>query len=80
MFLTRTRDGESPLQLCISESLSAVVGLLCGKGADHNSHPNSPEPPLWQALDSKQEDIASTLVQYVHGCLTHAVKIWLRTG
>ncbi|XP_064118603.1 rabankyrin-5-like isoform X2 [Macrobrachium nipponense] len=59
----RNRDGQSPLQMCITEGLSAVVGLLCGKGADQ-SHPNSPEPPLWQALNSKQEDIASILVQY----------------
>ncbi|KAK7076768.1 Ankyrin repeat and FYVE domain-containing protein 1, partial [Halocaridina rubra] len=59
----RTQDGQSPIQMCINEGLSAIVALLCGKGADQ-THPNSTPPPLWQALDSKQEDIASILVQY----------------
>lgn len=59
----RTREGQSPLDLCISEGFGEIVAQLCKKGADQNSHPSSPEPPLWVALNSKQEDIASTLVQ-----------------
>lgn len=60
----RTREGLSPLDLCISEEFGAVVALLCTHNADLNLQRGS-DPPLWQALNSKQEDVASILVQWV---------------
>ncbi|CAL4119884.1 unnamed protein product, partial [Meganyctiphanes norvegica] len=61
----RTRSGESPLQLCIEQSVGSVVPLLCQSGADMSGGATyTTDPPLWQALTSKQEDIASTLVQH----------------
>lgn len=59
----RTREGLSPLDLCISEEFGVVVALLCTHKADLNSQRGS-DPPLWQALNSKQEDVASVLVQH----------------
>uniref|UniRef100_A0A0P4WJ56 FYVE-type domain-containing protein n=1 Tax=Scylla olivacea TaxID=85551 RepID=A0A0P4WJ56_SCYOL len=59
----RTREGLSPLDLCISEGFGEVVGLLCTHNADINAHSGS-DPPLWKALSSNQEDIASILVQH----------------
>ncbi|KAG0712539.1 Rabankyrin-5 [Chionoecetes opilio] len=60
----RTREGLSPLDLCISEGFGDVVRLLCAHKADLNTHPGSSDPPLWKALSSNQEDIASILVQH----------------
>lgn len=43
-----------------------VVEHLCKKSADLNSiTPACLDPPLWQALDDGQENIASVLVKLV---------------
>ncbi|XP_054012865.1 rabankyrin-5 isoform X2 [Hylaeus anthracinus] len=56
---TRTTNGETPLQLSVHCRLGEVVEALCKRGAD-----TSVGCPLWDALDSDQEDIASILVKY----------------
>ena len=62
-FFSRTKDGETPLQLCVHCRLGEVVETLCRRGVD-----TSVGCPLWDALDSDQEDTASTLV--AHGADT----------
>ncbi|XP_035691517.1 rabankyrin-5-like [Branchiostoma floridae] len=62
----RTQENETPLQLAIKRHLPLVVDALCVRGADLNSVDEDGNPPLWAALESGQEDIASTLVR--HGC------------
>lgn len=37
--------------------------VLCQRGVDMNITDNNNNSPLWQALDSGQEDIAHTLVK-----------------
>ncbi|KAK9304700.1 hypothetical protein QLX08_004104 [Tetragonisca angustula] len=56
---TRTANGETPLQLSVHCRLGEVVEALCKRGAD-----TSVGCPLWDALDSDQEDVASILVKY----------------
>ncbi|EFN77373.1 rabankyrin-5 [Harpegnathos saltator] len=55
----RTADGETPLQLCVHCRLGEVVEALCRRGVD-----TSIGCPLWDALDSDQEDTASILVKH----------------
>nr|XP_034176394.1 rabankyrin-5 isoform X1 [Osmia lignaria] len=55
----RTANGEAPLQLSVHCRLGEVVEALCKRGVD-----TSVGCPLWDALDSDQEDIASILVKY----------------
>ncbi|KAK0087935.1 hypothetical protein PV325_013711 [Microctonus aethiopoides] len=59
----KTSDGETPLQLSVHCRLGEVVEALCRRGAD-----TSTGCPLWDALDSDQEDTASILV--THGADT----------
>ncbi|XP_012273711.1 rabankyrin-5 [Orussus abietinus] len=59
----KTVDGETPLQLCVLCRLGEVVEALCRRGVD-----TSTGCPLWDALDSNQEDTASILV--AHGADT----------
>ncbi|XP_020711715.2 rabankyrin-5 isoform X2 [Athalia rosae] len=59
----RTLDGETPLQLCVHCRLGEVVEALCRRGVD-----TSVGCPLWDALDSQQDDTASVLV--AHGADT----------
>lgn len=55
----RTANGETSLQLCVHCRLGEVVETLCRRGVD-----TSIGCPLWDALDSDQEDTASILVKY----------------
>ncbi|XP_076282442.1 rabankyrin-5 [Lasioglossum baleicum] len=55
----RTVNGDTPLQLSVHCRLGEVVEALCKRGVD-----TSVGCPLWDALDSDQEDIASILVKY----------------
>jgi len=55
----RTANGETPLQLCVHCRLGEVVEALCRRGVD-----TSIGCPLWDALDSNQEDTASILVKH----------------
>ncbi|CAL7948855.1 unnamed protein product [Xylocopa violacea] len=55
----RTANGETPLQLSVHCRLGEVVEALCKRGVD-----TSIGCPLWDALDSDQEDVASILVKY----------------
>lgn len=60
----RTMENETPLQHAIKRHLPVVVEVLCQRGVDMNITDNNNNCPLWQALDSGQEDIAQTLVIY----------------
>lgn len=55
----KTANGDTPLQLCVHCRLGEVVEALCRRGVD-----TSIGCPLWDALDSFQEDTASILVKY----------------
>ncbi|XP_033627890.1 rabankyrin-5-like [Asterias rubens] len=66
----KSRGGETPLQLAIKRHLPVVVDALCVRGANMNTPDEKGNPPLWVALESGQEDVASTLVR--HGCDTTA--------
>lgn len=61
-FTLRTQEGATALQLAISNQLPLVVDAICTRGADMSVVNDSGDPPLWLALDSNLEDIASTLV------------------
>ncbi|XP_033101064.1 rabankyrin-5-like isoform X2 [Anneissia japonica] len=64
----KTKAGETPLQLAIRRHLPVVVDALCVRGANMNTPDDDGNPPLWMALETGQEDVASTLVR--HGCDT----------
>ncbi|KAL4223226.1 Ankyrin repeat and FYVE domain-containing protein 1 [Mactra antiquata] len=68
----KTTEDEVPLQHAIKRHLPVVVEVLCQRGVDMNMVDKKGNCPLWQALDSGQEDIAHTLVK--HGC---DVDLWL---
>ncbi|KAG8035383.1 hypothetical protein G9C98_006829 [Cotesia typhae] len=59
----KTLEGETPLQLSVHCRLGEVVEALCRRGVN-----TSVGCPLWDALDSDQEDSASILV--THGADT----------
>ena len=59
---TRTKDNQTCLELAIKRHLVAVVDQLCKQGAAVNETDDNGDCPLWQALDTGQEDIASLLV------------------
>jgi ankyrin repeat protein len=54
------------LQLAIKRHLPLVVENLCKRGADMSVLDSEGNSPLWNALDSGQEDIASILVTYLN--------------
>lgn len=62
--LNRTQDGETALQLAIKHQLPLVVDAICTRGADMSVPDEKGNPPLWLALASNLEDIASTLVSH----------------
>ena len=55
-------DSESYLVLAIKHQLQSLVKCLCEKGVDLGTPDTSGNVPLWVALRSKQENIASMLV------------------
>ena len=61
----RTKENKTALQLAIQCHLQPVVDALCKKGADLNSCDEKNNCPLWVALKSGQQDIASTLVSII---------------
>lgn len=63
---SRTQEGETALQLAISNQLPLVVDAICTRGADMSVVNEHGDPPLWLALDNNLEDIASTLVSETH--------------
>lgn len=73
----RTVDNESYLVLAIKHQLQSLVKCLCEKGVELGTPDTSGNVPLWVALRSKQENIASMLVCnvaienhiYVHTCV-----------
>ena len=67
----RSPDGETPLQHAITRHLPVVVDVLCTKGADMNVVNPTGNCPLWQALDTGQEDIAQCLVGALHFSSSH---------
>lgn len=58
----RTQEGQTALQLAISNQLPLVVDAICTRGADMSVVNDKGDPPLWLALENGLEDIASTLV------------------
>ncbi|XP_021369516.1 rabankyrin-5-like isoform X1 [Mizuhopecten yessoensis] len=61
-----TNSLETPLQHAIQRHLPVVVDMLCKRGVNMNLLDHEKSCPLWQALDTGQEDIAQILVK--HGC------------
>ncbi|XP_011501853.1 PREDICTED: rabankyrin-5 [Ceratosolen solmsi marchali] len=55
----RTLSGDSALQLSVHCHLGDVVEALCRRGVD-----TTVGYPLWDALESEQEDVASSLVAH----------------
>ncbi|XP_008195018.3 rabankyrin-5 [Tribolium castaneum] len=60
----KTADSETPLQLAIHCRLGEVVDALCIRGVDMSAPDRLGNCPLWAALDSGQDDIASILVRH----------------
>lgn len=60
----RTAESESPLQLAIHCRLIDVVEALCVRGVDMSAPDRLGNCPLWAALDSDQDNIASVLVRH----------------
>ncbi|CAB0036140.1 unnamed protein product [Trichogramma brassicae] len=54
-----TSSGETPMQMSVHCRLADVVEALCRRGADVNAG-----CPLWDALDSGQEQVAATLIAH----------------
>lgn len=65
-YTTRTQEGQTALQLAISNQLPLVVDAICTRGADMSVVNDKGDPPLWLALENGLEDIASTLVRQIH--------------
>ena len=72
----RTVDNESYLVLAIKHQLQSLVKCLCEKGVDLGTPDTNGNVPLWVALRSKQENIASMLVCHVSTIL-HTCKMFL---
>lgn len=62
LYAPRSQEGETALQLAISNQLPLVVDAICTRGADMSVVNDKGDPPLWLALENDLEDIASTLV------------------
>ena len=58
-----TPSGESSLVLCIRRNLPSVLEALCRRGANMEEAPGD-ACPLWLALTTANEDLASILVRY----------------
>ncbi|XP_041972423.1 rabankyrin-5 [Aricia agestis] len=58
-----TEAGETALQLAIHCRLGLAVEALCVRGVDMGRLDANGVPPLWAALDSGQEEVASILVR-----------------
>ena len=71
----RTLENQTPLQHAISRHLPVVVEVLCQRNVDMNTMDDTGNCPLWQALDSGQEDIAHTLVSTGHMIKSHGIVI-----
>lgn len=69
-----TQEGATALQLAISNQLPLVVDAICTRGADMSVVNDNGDPPLWLALDSNLEDIASTLVCKTHTAFTRETR------
>ncbi|KAH9525635.1 Ankyrin repeat and FYVE domain-containing protein 1, partial [Bulinus truncatus] len=67
-------DEQSVIQHAISRHLPVVVEALCKRGVNKDITDAEGNCPLWQALDSGQEEIAHTLVKY--GC---DVNLWTQS-
>lgn len=59
----RTESGETPLQLAIHCRLGLAVEALCVRGVDMSRLDAHGVPPLWAALDSAQEEVASVSIR-----------------
>lgn len=57
-----TPSKESPLVLCIQNNLPSVLEALCRRGASMEDAPGD-ACPLWLALMSDKDELASTLVR-----------------
>ena len=59
----RSPDKLRPLQRAIARHLPVIVETLCKRGADMDVADNEGNCPLWQALETGQEDVALILVR-----------------
>ena len=62
LVMIRSPEGHTVIQHAISRHLPQVVEALCERGVNKDTTDAEGNCPLWQALDSGQEDIAKTLV------------------
>ena len=62
MIVFSSADGQTVLQHAISRHMPVVVDALCERGVNMNTLDKLGNCPLWQALDSGQEEIAHSLV------------------
>jgi len=62
IFNSRSNENQTALQHAIKRHLPVVADVLCQRGVDMNTTGDNGDCPLWQSLDSGQEDIAQTLV------------------
>lgn len=67
----RTKDNLTPLHLSIEHRLPEVVDSLCRRGVDMSVPNQQGHCPLWAALVSGQEHIASILVRYLSSRLSN---------
>lgn len=72
----RTQEGQTALQLAISNQLPLVVDAICTRGADMSVVNDKGDPPLWLALENGLEDIASTLVSTLRLTMFF-ISLWL---
>ena len=63
-FNFQSPNGDSCLMLAIKRHLPAVVDTLCRRGADMSQTDKNNNFPLWVALETGQEDVASILIKY----------------
>jgi ankyrin repeat protein len=62
-FKFSSSENLTALQLAVRRHLPLVVENLCKRGADMLVLDSDGNSPLWTALDTGQEDIASILVK-----------------
>ena len=59
-----SEENLNALQLAVKRHLPLVVEHLCKRGANMSELDSESNSPLWTALDTGQEEIASILVKY----------------
>ena len=77
-FNFESSHGDSCLMLAIKRHLPLVVDALCIRGVDMCQSDRNNNFPLWVALETGQEDVASILIK--HGCDANSWHVSPRDG